>query len=75
MLSVERALTDVPRGNKISVNTFPNFGDGMIGRDNVSEPPDGEESVCLRRHPVGDGNKVEIEITRETVSPSVRNRT
>jgi hypothetical protein len=69
MFGVGRALTDVPCRGKVSVDTFPNFGDGVIGRDNVPKSPDREESVCVRRYPVGVRNRVEIEITAETLSP------
>jgi hypothetical protein len=60
-------LTDIPCRGKISVNTFPNFGNGMIGSHNVSETPDREESVCLRRYPRSFRDSVEIEITTETL--------
>ena len=63
-----RALTKVPCRGKVSVNTFPNFGDGVIGRDNVSESPDREEPVRLRRHSVRDRSRMEIEITTNTLS-------
>lgn len=63
-----RALTKVPRRSKVSVNTFPRFGDGVIGRDNVSESPDGEERVCVRGYSVRDRSSVEIEITTSMLS-------
>jgi len=63
-----RALTKVPCRSKVSVNTFPRFGDGVIGCDNVSESPDREERVCVRRHSVRDRSSVEIEITTGTLS-------
>ena len=76
MLNVERTLTDVPCRGKVSINTFPNFGGGVIGHDNVTKPPDREEPVCVRRYPVVVRNRVEIEITPETsVRPSAQNRT
>ena len=61
-------LTKVPCWGKISVNTFPNFGDGVIGRDDVSESPDREESVCLRSYSVRGRSSVEIEITTGKLS-------
>lgn len=61
----ERALTDVSCRGKVSVNTFPNFSNGVVGCDNVSKSPDREEPVCLRRYPVDVRSRVEIEITPE----------
>ena len=74
-LGVERALTQVPCRGKIPVNTFPSFGNGVIGRDNVSKSPDREEPVRLRRYTVGFRSRVEIEIAAETVKYSARNPT
>jgi len=63
-----RALTEVPCRGEVSVNAFPNLGDGVIGRDDVSESPDREERVCLRRYSVRDRSSMEIEITTITLS-------
>jgi len=58
-----RALTKVSCRGEVSVNTFPDFGDGVIGRNNVSKPPDGEEPVRFRRYPAHVRSRVKIEIT------------
>ena len=44
------------------------FGDGMIGFDDVSESPDREEPVCLRRYSIRKRSWVEIEVATGTLS-------
>lgn len=69
-----QALTKIPCRGKVSVDTFPNFCDWVVGRDNIPESPDGEKPVCLRGYSVDVGSSVKIEVTTGMlIKPSTRN--
>ena len=67
--SVGQALTKVLCRGKVSVDTFADFGYGMVGCDNVPETPDREQPVCPRGYSSGVGGSVEIEISADMLSP------
>ena len=72
--SVGQVLTKVPCRGKVSIDTFPDFGRGVVGRDNVPESPDREQSVCPRGYLASVGGCVEIEVTTGMLSlpPGIR---